>query len=224
MWLLIYRNEACIVINKFAGELSEHPVISDESLFGEMLPEEIYPVHRLDQPVTGCQLIACSKSASAFLGNAFSQPGLVDKKYWAIIEKRSSIINNPIFNSKEGELFHWIEVNHKKNRSYAYREKHSKDSKQAHLRYSITGELDNYLMMEISLITGRHHQIRAQLSCEGIYIKGDLKYGAKRSEKGGGIRLHAYSLSFPNPLSREDEIKVKTFPPFMDTLWENFVI
>ena len=90
------------------------------------------------------------------------------------------------------------------------------------LRYRLAGQGDNYLFMDIELVTGRHHQIRAQLAAEGLHVKGDLKYGAKRSEKQGGIRLHAFSLAFPNPLNPDETIRVKALPPVMDTLWSAF--
>jgi Pseudouridylate synthases, 23S RNA-specific len=91
------------------------------------------------------------------------------------------------------------------------------------LRYRITGEGENYLFLEIELLSGRHHQIRAQLAKEGLHIKGDLKYGAKRSEKGGGIRLHARSLSFPDPLKKDGRIRVTANPPEPDNLWQSMM-
>jgi len=217
---MIYRNEACIVINKLPGESSEHIKLENEG--------DIFPVHRLDVPVSGCLLLAKTPEAAAFLGSAFaSRDSRVEKKYWAIVEKPA--IGDVL--PEKGELVHWLAVDSKTNKAFALApdainrtstvSKH-KELKKAILRYRIIGQGDHYLFLEIDLITGRHHQIRAQLAALGLHIKGDLKYGAKRSEKSGGIRLHAYSLAFPNPLNPGEVIRVKAQPPVMDSLWTAF--
>jgi len=181
--------------------------------------ELIEAVHRLDVPITGCALFALSKSALSFLNAAFAEkdalPCPVEKTYWAIVEKPSFSL------SESGELVHWIETNTAKNKSFAYNEG-GPGRKKAVLRYRITGEGTNYLFIEVQLLSGRHHQIRAQFAAAGLHIKGDLKYGAKRSEKGGGIRLHARSLSFPDPLNSGESIRVTADPPEPDNLWEAF--
>jgi len=223
---LLFQNDACMVINKLPGESSES--ISSSGKFPT-------PVHRLDMPVSGCLLFARNPEAAAFLGAAFAgHDAHVVKRYWAIIEKPPSDCVLP----SSGELVHWLGENRKANKSYAYEvcddfpyaANESPPSpkgrrarlKKAILRYRLTGEGDHYLFMEIDLVTGRHHQIRSQLAALGLHIKGDLKYGARRSEKAGGIRLHAYSLAFPNPLDPGETIMVKTFPPVMDSLWTAF--
>jgi len=223
---MIYQNEACIVINKLPGESSEHIKPDNEG--------EVFPVHRLDVPVSGCLLLARTPEAAAFLGSAFaSRDSRVEKKYWAIVEKPS--IDKKFSTENDlppnGELVHWLGVNSKTNKAFALApdaisgaspaSKH-KALKKAILRYKIIGQGDHYLFLEIDLITGRHHQIRAQLAALGLHIKGDLKYGARRSEKSGGIRLHAYSLAFPNPLNPDEIIRVKARPPVMDSLWTAF--
>jgi 23S rRNA pseudouridine1911/1915/1917 synthase len=187
------------------------------------LPENtelVEAVHRLDVPVTGCALFALTKPALSFLSVAFSGddsfPSPIEKIYWAIIEKPSLPL------PESGELVHWIETNSAMNKSFAHNEKAS-GRKKARFRYRVTGEGKNYLFLEIELLSGRHHQIRAQFAAMGIHIKGDLKYGAKRSEKSGGIRLHARSLSFPNPLKRSEIIRVTAAPPEMDNLWNDFL-
>ena len=221
---LVFQNEACLVINKQSGESSESPGFRPDALkppglkSGEKFP---VPVHRLDMPVTGCLLLAKTPQAAAFLNAAFAAgPGCihspVEKRYWAIIEK-------PDANAfpEKAELVHWISFNTAKNKSFA----HNQDGhgrKKSVLRYNVKGTGTNYLFMEIELVTGRHHQIRAQLAALGLRIKGDLKYGARRSEKSGGIRLHAYSLAFPNPLRPGELLEVKTLPPVMDNLWAAF--
>jgi 23S rRNA pseudouridine1911/1915/1917 synthase len=182
--------------------------------------ELIEAVHRLDVPVTGCVLFALTKSALSFLNAAFVERSVlsssVEKIYWAVIEKPF----RPL--PESGELVHWIETVSGKNKSFAHN-KEGSAGKKASLRYRITGEGRNYLFVEVRLLSGRHHQIRAQFAAEGLHIKGDLKYGATRSEKGGGIRLHARSLSFPDPLNRSGIISVTAAPPETDNLWEGFL-
>jgi len=248
---ILYQSAACVIINKLAGEAvegatggmrdlpkelsvaisNEQLAINNEQLTMSneklaisneqfaMRGEVIEAVHRLDVPVTGCALFALTKDALSFLNAAFagdsSLPSPVEKTYWAVIEKPS----RPL--PESGEFVHYIETVSGKNKSFAHK-KDSQGRKKASLRYRVTGEGRNYLFIEVHLLSGRHHQIRAQFAAEGLHIKGDLKYGAKRSEKTGGIRLHARSLSFPDPLNRSEIIRVKADPPMMDNLWEDF--
>jgi 23S rRNA pseudouridine1911/1915/1917 synthase len=236
MGLLLFQNEACLVINKLSGESSESPEIKSgepgaegEFFQSENFQRKISPVHRLDMPVTGCLLLAKTKEAAAFLSKAFAspancgEPARVEKRYWAIIEKPQI----PGALAEKAELIHWLRENKKVNKSFAFsadeaKIKNEKNLKKAVLRYRLIGEGEHYLFLEIELITGRRHQIRAQLAALGLYIKGDLKYGARRSEKNGGIRLHAYSLAFPNPLDERETIKVEAQPPEMDSLWSAY--
>jgi 23S rRNA pseudouridine1911/1915/1917 synthase len=223
---ILFRNSACVVINKLIGEAVEGASggMIDlpkelKSVLGENI-ELIEAVHRLDVPVTGCALFALTKSALTFLNAAFAGeaalPSPVEKTYWAVIEKPF----RPL--PESGELIHWIETNSGKNKSIAHK-KDGPNRKKATLRYRITGEGQNYLFTEVQLLSGRHHQIRAQFAAEKLHIKGDLKYGSKRSEKNGGIRLHARSLSFPDPLNRSELVRVTADPPVMDNLWEGFI-
>jgi len=225
---ILYQSAACVVVNKLIGEAVEGAtggmtdlpkelatVMKNEKLGNSV--EVIEAVHRLDVPVTGCALFALTKAALSFLNAAFAGdsalPSPVEKTYWAVIEK----LSRPL--PESGELVHYIETVSGKNKSFA----HNKDGpnrKKATLRYRVTGEGRNYLFIEVKLLSGRHHQIRAQFAAEGLHIKGDLKYGAKRSEKNGGIRLHARSLSFPDPLNKNEIIRVTANPPVMDNLWE----
>jgi len=234
---VLYKSETCVVINKLAGEAAQgvkkfpaQNMKSNEAVIRN-LPKDIkkmlntktaQAVHRVDVPVTGCVLFALNADALKFLNSAFSgkSGSQIDKRYWAIIEK-------PSFNLPENDcLTHWIEVNARVNKSFAYSED-KPGRKKALLNYSIKAEGDRYLFLEIRLITGRHHQIRCQLAAAGLHIKGDVKYGAKRNEKGGGIRLHARSLSFPNPgvsLNKNGIINVTADPPVMDNLWKAFPV
>ncbi|MDR0443165.1 MAG: RNA pseudouridine synthase [Treponema sp.] len=219
---ILYRNAACIVINKIKGEAVEGagegmgnlPLELAAIINGEAVAEQPKAVHRLDVPVTGCALFGLTKPALAFLSAAFDSSACgVEKQYWAIVEK-------PLNKQPEsGELVHWIKTDANRNKSYAHNE-NGPGRKEAILRYRITGEGRNYLFVTVDLVTGRHHQIRAQLAQIGLHVKGDLKYGAKRSEKDGGIRLHARSLSFPDPLNKSEKITVIADPPQIDNLWE----
>ena len=221
---IVFQNDACLVINKLPGESSEKDELEEAGA------GKVFPVHRLDTPVSGCLLLAKTQAAAEFLGYVFAGPaenkntGGLEKRYWAIIEKPGKEL------PAKGELVHWLYENKELNKSFAVPWEGGKAPvknkyaapKKAVLRYRLAGQGDNYLFLEIELVTGRHHQIRAQLAAGGLHIKGDLKYGAKRSEKGGGIRLHAFSLAFPNPLNPNETIRVKTLPPVMDSLWTAF--
>ena len=228
---ILYQNKACIVINKLKGEAAQaaktnHSVLKDGIV---NLPKELRKIldtnneivqaaHRIDVPVTGCVLFALTKKALGFLNRVFAGDYDIpaEKQYWAIVEKP---LNLP---DKSGELKHWIDINEKHNKSFIY-DTDGPGRKKASLKYRIIGEGTNYLFLEVELLSGRHHQIRAQLAAIGLYIKGDVKYGARRSEKTGGIRLHARSLSFPNPLNPKEKILVKADPPEMDNLWQGFM-
>jgi 23S rRNA pseudouridine1911/1915/1917 synthase len=222
---LAMRNEKLAMSNEQFAMNNEQLAKSNEKLannkekLGNSV-EVIEAVHRLDVPVTGCALFALTKDALSFLNAAFagdsSLPSPVEKTYWAVIEKPSRSL------PESGEFVHYIETFSGKNKSFAHK-KDGPGRKKAVLRYRVTGEGRNYLFVEVQLLSGRHHQIRAQFAAEGLHIKGDLKYGAKRSEKGGGIRLHARSLFFPDPLNRSEIIRVTAPPPVMDNLWESFL-
>jgi len=221
---ILYQSDGCVVINKLKGEAVEGAGEGMIDLPKELAPvlganiELIEAVHRLDVPVTGCTLFALTKPALSFLNAAFAEDDSqsVEKIYWAIIEKPS----RPL--PKSGEFVHWIGTDSSKNKSFAFNED-GRGRRKAILRYRIIGEGTNYLFMEVQLLSGRHHQIRAQFAASGLHIKGDLKYGAKRSEKSGGIRLHARLLSFPNPQNKNEKITVTADPPEIDNLWESFL-
>jgi 23S rRNA pseudouridine1911/1915/1917 synthase len=243
---VIYNDSQCIVVNKKTGEAVEGAAAGMKSLphmierrlneasgeilslerfsRGKLLREESPPgdrlvlpvaVNRLDVPVTGCALFARTHSALAFLNGAFNGGGTaaaVEKHYWAIIEKPRREI------SPAGRLVHWLYHDVKHNKSHAYDEP-GPGRKKAELAYRVSGEGRNYMFLEIQLFTGRHHQIRSQFEYMGLHIRGDLKYGARRSDPNGGIRLHARALAFPNP-SGGERISVQADPPLMDNLWQ----
>ncbi|MDR1239504.1 MAG: RNA pseudouridine synthase [Treponema sp.] len=221
---ILYEDENCLVVNKRPGETAEGSTgnVTDLSpLLAAAYPGPFVPaaVHRLDVPVSGCLLFARTPQALSFLSGAFSGAGgrRVEKRYWAITEPPPPV---PALR-ESGELIHWIKHDPRTNKTTAF-EKSAPGLKQAVLRYRLVGRGQRYLFFEIELVTGRHHQIRAQLARLGLHIKGDLKYGARRSEKEGGIRLHARSLCFPNPARQDDTIRVTAPPPVRDNLWDAF--
>jgi 23S rRNA pseudouridine1911/1915/1917 synthase len=224
---IVYISEHCMVVNKLCGENSEAeevpaPAKADKGMISlPRLLEEHYggtftAVHRLDVPVTGCALFARTPRALSFLNTVFAEQRS-EKIYWAIAELPSPA---PGLSPASGELTHWIETDPRRNKSAAFTEE-GPGRKKGILRYRIIGQGEHYLYLEIELITGRHHQIRAQLAKEGLHIKGDLKYGARRSEKAGGIRLHARSLRFPDP-EQGMPVRTSAAPPLRDPLWEDF--
>ncbi|MDR1617902.1 MAG: RNA pseudouridine synthase [Treponema sp.] len=230
---ILHADERCLVVNKGIGESTEPLAGTAGQGAGTapvdlpaLLAEHFGPlqaVHRLDIPVSGCVLFARSLGVRAFLGAAFARPGSVEKTYWAVTALPAGEL------PETGELVHWIGRG-RGNRSLAF-DGPGPGRKQAVLRYRIRGRGDRYLFWELVLVTGRHHQIRAQLARIGLPVKGDLKYGAPRSEKGGGIRLHGYSLAFPdpgpgvagNPPEDGKTIRVTALPPRPDALWEAFI-
>jgi 23S rRNA pseudouridine1911/1915/1917 synthase len=224
---IIYASDQCVVVNKRCGESCEgarQGMIDLPSLLQKQFDANsvsarsaFTAVNRLDVPVSGCALFARNGGALAFLNAAFANRR-VQKRYWAIVEMPTADIE------KQGELIHWLETDRRRNKSAAFAEAAPGRAK-AILRYKIAGAGTRYLFLEIELLTGRRHQIRAQLAALGLHIKGDLKYGAKRSEKTGGIRLHAYSLRFPAPSGSPESggpILAAAPPPLRDRLWEEF--
>ena len=166
--------------------------------------------HRLDRPVSGLVVFAKTSKALARLNEMF-RDGDVKKTYWAIVKECPK--------ETEGELVHYLVRNEKQNKSYAY-DKEVKNSKKAILHYKLIGHSQNYYLLEVDLKTGRHHQIRCQLAKMGCPIKGDLKYGAQRSNPDGSICLHARTIKFIHPVSKEP-IEL-TAPVPEGNLWNGF--
>jgi 23S rRNA pseudouridine1911/1915/1917 synthase len=235
---ILYCDSNCVVVNKIAGEACEGAgkgmtdlprllaaVLNTESNQPSASPLEIpAAVHRLDVPVSGCALFARNEAALRFLNETFnstnvSNDNAVKKIYWAVVEQPKSNALFPDICTESLELVHWIQFDSRRNKSIAH-DQRQPGLKKAILRYRLAGKGHNYLFLEIDLITGRHHQIRAQFERMGLHIKGDLKYGARRSEPNGGIRLHARSLSFPNPSDKNNRITIQADPPNRDNLWQ----
>lgn len=218
---VLYEDNHIIIINKAAGEIVQGDKTGDKSLCDTMKQyiKEKYAKpgnvfiglpHRLDRPVSGVVVFAKTSKALERLNNMF-RDGNVKKIYWAITKGK------PL--PGEGEINSWILRNEKMNKSFSY-PKEVKGSKHALLYYRHIASSQNYNLIEVELKTGRHHQIRCQLSSIGCPIKGDLKYGAQRSNPDGSISLHARHIEFTHPVSKE-LIKV-TAPLPSDKLWQSF--
>lgn len=218
---VLYEDNHIIIINKAAGEIVQGDKTGDESLCEKMKmflkekyakPGNVFVglPHRLDRPVSGIVVFAKTSKALERLNTMF-RDGAVKKIYWAITK------GVPV--PEEGEISSWILRNEKMNKSFSY-PKEVKGSKHALLCYSHIASSQNYSLIEVELKTGRHHQIRCQLASIGCPIKGDLKYGAKRSNPDGSISLHARSIEFIHPVSKE-HIKI-TAPLPNDNLWKSF--
>ncbi len=218
---VLYEDNHIIVINKAAGEIVQGDKTGDESLCETMKAyiKEKYAKpgnvfiglpHRLDRPVSGIVVFAKTSKALERLNRMFSE-GSVKKIYWALTK------GTP--NPAEAELESWILRNEKMNKSFSY-PKEVKGSKRAILHYRLAAASQNYNLIEVELKTGRHHQIRCQLSSIGCPIKGDLKYGAQRSNPDGSISLHARYIEFTHPVSKQ--LIAITAPLPGDRLWQSF--
>lgn len=216
---ILYEDNHLIVINKRVGDIVQGDKTGDKPLSDvvkEFLkekyqkPGEVFlgTVHRLDRPTTGIVLFAKTSKALTRLNEMFKNHDL-SKIYWALVK------NKP--NKIEDTLTHYLKRNSKNNTSKAY-VKEVPESKKAVLKYKVLKSLDNYHLLEIELLTGRHHQIRSQLSAIGSPIKGDLKYGFDRSNPNGGINLHARKLSFVHPVSKETIEIIADLP--QENLWD----
>lgn len=216
---VLYEDNHIIVVNKRVGDIVQGDKTGDKPL-SEVVKEYIKDkynkpgevflgvVHRLDRPTTGIVLFARTSKALTRLNELFKNRE-TKKTYWAVVKNKPS--------QKSATLVHYLKRNEKSNTSKAHT-KEVPDSKQASLDYTIIKELNNYTALEINLHTGRHHQIRSQLSAIGSPIKGDLKYGFDRSNPDGGIHLHARKLKFIHPVSKEN-IEI-TAPVPDDVIWK----
>jgi 23S rRNA pseudouridine1911/1915/1917 synthase len=167
-------------------------------------------VHRIDRPVSGAVIFAKTSKALSRL-NEMLKTGEIHKTYWAVVKKMPPEIS--------GHLIHYLKRDTQKNKSFAH-EEFLPDSQKAELIYQLIGQSETYYLLEIRLLTGRHHQIRSQLAHIGCPIKGDLKYGFDRSNPDGSIHLHARKIEFIHPVKKE-KISVVAPPP-ADRLWTLF--
>ena len=218
---VVYEDNHIIIVNKKSGEIVQGDKTGDRPL-SDIVKDYIKEkyakpgavflgvVHRLDRPVSGLVVFARTSKALSRLNKMFAE-GEVHKTYWAITK------NAPRDN--EGTLTHWLVRNEKQNKSYAY-EQEKPNAKKAILKYHVLSHSDNYSLIEVQLLTGRHHQIRCQLAAIGCPIKGDLKYGAPRSNPDGSISLLSRRVEFVHPVSKETIIAEAPLPD--DILWRAF--
>ncbi len=219
---ILYEDNHLIAINKHASDLAQGDNTGDAPLADKVAnylkvkynkPGNVFVgvTHRLDRPVSGVMIFARTSKALERMNNLFKEKTELDKIYWAIVEKRPQ--------QPEGKLINYLRKNEKQNKSYIC-EPAAQGAKEAQLEYRLLDESEKYYLLEIKLLTGRHHQIRVQLANIGCIIKGDLKYGARRSNADGSICLHARRICFTHPVSKQ-EITI-TAPVPNDTLWKFF--
>jgi 23S rRNA pseudouridine1911/1915/1917 synthase len=216
---VLHEDNHIIVINKRVGDIVQGDKTGDKPLSDVVKeyikekynkPGEVFlgVVHRLDRPTTGIVVFARTSKALSRLNDLFKNRE-TQKTYWAVVKNKPA--------GASAKLIHYLKRNEKNNTSKAH-SKEVPDSKIASLDYTIIRELNNYYALEINLHTGRHHQIRAQLAAIGSPIKGDLKYGANRSNLDGGIHLHARKLTLTHPVTKE--VLEITAPVPNDPIWK----
>ncbi len=218
--LPLYEDNHIIIVSKRSGEIVQGDKTGDEPLsetVKQYIKEKYHKpgnvflgvVHRLDRPVWGLVVFAKTSKALTRLNKMFKE-GQVHKTYWAITK------NAPP--EEEGVLTDWLVRNERQNKSYAHPQE-VPNAKKAVLKYRVIAHSDHYHLIEVNLLTGRHHQIRCQLANMGCAIKGDLKYGAPRSNPDGSISLLARRITFVHPVSKENIVVEAPLPP-NDKLWE----
>ena len=203
---ILYEDNHLLVVNKRVGEIVQADITMDETLadlyksfiaMRDSKPGSVFVgiPHRLDRPVSGLVVLAKTSKALSRL-NAMFRDGEIHKFYWALVCAAPP--------AEAGELTCYLVRNEQQNKSYVFRGDPAKrkDAKLAKLRYRLEDTTDRYFLLEVELLTGRHHQIRCQLADMGCHIKGDLKYGAPRSNPDGGICLHARRIEFVHPVKK----------------------
>lgn len=221
---VVYEDNHIIVVYKESGEIVQGDKTGDTPLSETVKAyiKEKYQkpgavflgvVHRLDRPVSGLVVFARTSKALSRLNEMFRK-GEVHKTYWALVQPSC----NPVTSNTFVTATHWLTRNEKQNKSYAY-DREVPGSKKAVLRYRTIGQTDRYQLVEVELLTGRHHQIRCQLSTLGMPIRGDLKYGAKRSNPDGSISLLSHHVEFIHPVSKQEIVLDSPLPG--DKIWQN---
>ena len=216
---ILYEDNHIIAVTKTCHEIVQGDKTGDTPLSETVKayikdkyqkPGEVFlgVTHRLDRPTTGVVLFARTSKALSRLNEMFKSHEMIKKTYWAIVQSPPS--------APQGRLENYLWRNEKQNKSFVVKPG-TKDAKHAALSYKTIAQSDRYTLLEINLETGRHHQIRCQLAALGCPIKGDLKYGAKRSNPDGGISLHARKIEFIHPVSKLPIVITAPIPE--DTLW-----
>lgn len=216
---VLYEDNHIIIVNKRAGDIVQGDKTGDQPL-SEVVkdyikakynkPGNVYlgVTHRLDRPTTGIVVFAKTSKVLPRMNKLFSDKK-VNKTYWAVVKEKPE--------NEKDTLIHWLRKNPKNNKSTAYNHE-VKDSKKAILHYEVIQYLNNYVLLEVNLETGRHHQIRCQLASIGSSIKGDLKYGFDRSNKDASIHLHSRKIDFIHPVSKEQITVIAPTP--QDPIWD----
>lgn len=216
---VLFEDNHIIIVNKRAGDLTQGDKTGDKPL-SDVVKEYVKDkynkpglvfigtVHRLDRPTSGIVIFARTSKALERL-NKMLREKTIHKTYWALVKNAPKKTSDTLVN--------FLKKDTKKNKSFVYK-KEIEGSKNAILHYTVIKKLENYFLIEIDLETGRHHQIRTQLSYIGSAIKGDLKYGFPRSNKDGSISLHARKIKFIHPVSKE-EIQITARTP-EDVIWD----
>ncbi len=219
---ILFEDNHLIIINKLPKEIVQRDKTGDQSLIDivkEYIKEEYFKpgnvflglVHRIDRPVSGALILAKTSKALTRMNEQIKNRD-IQKIYWAIVKNKPE--------PKTGQLTHWLVKNPKNNKSTAF-DREQKETKKAVLNYKLVDQSKDYHLVEVELLTGRHHQIRTQLSKIACPIKGDLKYGSPRSNKDASISLHARQLIFTHPVTKE-KVDIKADPP-NDPLWNFFL-
>ncbi len=210
--IIVYKNSGEIVQGDKTGDTPLSETVKQYIKEKYQKPGAVFlgVVHRLDRPVSGLVVFARTSKSLTRLNNMFRN-GDVHKTYWAIVQQSPKIT--------EGKLENWMVRNEKQNKSYVYDHEVPK-SKKAVLHYKLLANSERYSLLEVQLLTGRHHQIRCQLSAMGCPIKGDLKYGAKRSNPDGSISLLSRRVEFIHPVSKENIVVESPLPE--EPLWHKF--
>ena len=220
---ILYEDNHIIAVNKKPSDIVQGDKTGDKPL-GEYVkeylvkkynkPGEAYlgVVHRIDRPVSGVLLFAKTSKALSRLNNLFKNRE-IEKTYWAIVKNKPK--------TEKGALTHFLKKNQKRNKSFAYKKEESGLLK-SELNYKLIKKLDRYFLLEVKPKTGRHHQIRVQVSSIGCPIKGDIKYGFDRTNKDSSIHLHARKIKFIHPVQNR-EIEIIAPPPLHDNLWKECV-
>ncbi len=219
---VLYEDNHIIAVNKTCNEIVQGDKTGDTPLSETVKayikdkynkPGEVFlgVTHRLDRPTSGVVLFARTSKALTRLNEMFKSHEQIKKTYWAIVQGAPKV--------PEARLENWLIRNEAQNKSYIAKPG-AKEAKQAILSYKTLVRGEHYTLLEVNLETGRHHQIRCQLAAIGCPIKGDLKYGAKRSNPDGGICLHARKIEFIHPVKKENICITASVPN--DSLWQQF--
>lgn len=220
---VLYEDNHIIAVNKQSSDIVQGDKTGDKPLSDYVKdyikekynkPGDVFlgTVHRIDRPVSGIVLFARTSKSLSRLNEMFRSKE-VEKTYWAVVKERPS--------PEEGKLVHYLIKNEAKNKSKAFTEEKS-GTLRSELDYRLIASSDNYHLLEVKPQTGRHHQIRVQLSAIGCPIKGDIKYGFNRTNKDASIHLHARKVNFLHPVKKE-KIEIIANPPKEDALWSEFL-